>query len=88
VPAAKPAEETKDETQSEEEPKKPASASGKAVEHLAEAIGIVNSRVIHTSENNARDVDDHIAAAVAHVQGNSDAAKEASERIAGRNPEA
>lgn len=64
------------------------SGAGKAVEHLAEAVKKVAERVTFLSENDQRDVTDHLAAANAHSRGDSQAAKEAQERIAERNPEA
>lgn len=64
------------------------SSSGKALEHIAEALKKIAERTLFLSESDQRDVADHISAAVAHSQGNAKDAKAAQERIAERNPEA
>jgi len=59
------------------------SGSSKGLEHIADAIRAVASRVIFRSENEALDVEDHLKAAT----GSAEEAKEAQKRIAERNPE-
>jgi hypothetical protein len=78
-------EEKKDETT--ETKKSGGSSTGKAFAHLAEAVKGIANRVPFVSENEQRDVQDHVAAAVAHSEGDSKAAKAAAERIAERNPD-
>jgi adenine-specific DNA methylase len=59
------------------------SKSDKSFAHFADAIRAVAARVVFLSENDARDVEDHLIAAT----GSGDEAKEAQKRIAERNPE-
>jgi len=59
------------------------SSSKKSEEHFADAIRAVAARVTFLSENDARDVEDHLIAAT----GSAEEAKEANKRIAERNPE-
>lgn len=63
------------------------SSTGKAFAHLVEAVKGIANRTTFVSENEQLDVQDHVAAALAHSEGDSKTAKAAAERIAERNPD-